>query len=255
MAIDPTDPRSPSRQIADELREEITSGRLAPGDALPSEKMLVGRFGTAPATARQAVRLLKEEGLVVAERGKGVYVKRQPPTIRLGSHRFSRQTRAEGKSAFEAEIERQGLEWGQEVLELAEVPAPEWVAEWLGVDAGATVFVRRRRNLVGDTPTQLADSYYRLDTVEDTAIRTPDTGPGGSYARLEEKGLTLERFREEIRIRMPTPTEVQGLRLTPGTPVAELRRIAFGASGPLEVLESVVSGDSHVFCYEFAAPE
>lgn len=255
MAIDPTDPRSPSRQIADELRDEITSGRLAPGDKLPSESALVGRFGTAPQTARQAVALLKAEGLVVSERGRGVFVKKQPPTIHMGSDRFSRKTRSSGKAAFEAEIEAQGRKWGQEILELAEVPAPDWVAEWFDVEPGTTVFVRRRRNWVDDDPTQIADSYYRLETVEGTAIRTHDTGPGGSYARLEERGHHLERFREEIAIRMPTPAETKALRLSPGTPVADLRRIAFTADGPVEVLTSVVAGDRHVFCYEFAAPE
>ncbi|GAA4983461.1 GntR family transcriptional regulator [Yinghuangia aomiensis] len=255
MGIDPTDPRPPSRQIADELREQIVSGDLEPGQPLPSESSLVATYGTSPTTARQAVRLLKEEGLVVSERGRGVFVKKQPPTIHMGSHRFSRKTRAEGKAAFEAEIEAQGRRWGQEILELADVPAPKWVAEWFGIEPGTEVFVRRRRNWVDDEPTQIADSYYQLPTVQDTAIRTEDTGPGGSYARLEEKGHRLERFREEIAIRMPSPDETKALRLSPGIPVAELRRIAFTAEGPVEVLTSVVAGDRHVFCYEFPAPE
>ncbi|UGQ10025.1 GntR family transcriptional regulator [Yinghuangia sp. ASG 101] len=255
MSIDPTDPRSPSRQIADELRAQIVSGALEPGAALPSESVLVETYGTSPTTARQAVRLLKEEGLVVSERGRGVFVRKHPPTIHMGSHRFSRKTRAEGKAAFEAEIEAQGRRWGQEILELADVPAPKWVAEWFGIEPETTVFVRRRRNWVDDDPTQIADSYYRLETVADTAIRTEDTGPGGSYARLEEKGLRLERFREEISIRMPSPDETKSLRLPPGIPVAELRRIAFTSDGPVEVLTSVVAGDRHVFCYEFPAPE
>lgn len=255
MGIDPTDPRSPSRQIADELREQIVSGELEPGQPLPSESALVSAYGTSPTTARQAVRLLKEEGLVVSERGRGVFVKKQPPTIHMGSHRFSRKTRAEGKAAFEAEIEAQGRKWGQEILGLEDVPAPAWVAEWFGIEPGTTVFVRRRRNWVDDEPTQIADSYYRLETVEGTAIRTEDTGPGGSYARLEEQGDRLERFREEISIRMPSPDETKSLRLAPGVPVAELRRIAFTAAGPVEVLTSVVAGDRHVFCYEFPAPE
>lgn len=60
--IDPTDPRSPSRQIADDLRIAIDSGELAPGSKIPSERELVERYGTAAQTARQAVSLLKAEG-------------------------------------------------------------------------------------------------------------------------------------------------------------------------------------------------
>jgi GntR family transcriptional regulator len=241
--------------MADDLRVKITSGELPPGGRLPSERMLVEEYGIAPATARQAVNQLKVEGLVVGFPGRGVFVKEQPLTISRGAQGFSRATRAEGKAAFQAEIEAQGRRWSQEVLELAEVAALDWVASWLGVEAGALIFVRRRRNWVDDAPVQIADSYYRLETVAGTLIREQDTGPGGSYARLEEAGHRLERFREEIAVRMPNPAEVRALRLAPGTPVAELRRIAFTEVGAVEVLASVVAGDRHRFVYEFPAPE
>jgi GntR family transcriptional regulator len=82
-----------------------------------------------------------------------------------------------------------------------------------------------------------------------------DTGPGGAYARLEERGLRLKRFREEITIRMPTPEEARGLHLGPGIPVAELYRIAYTDERPLEVFRAIMSGDSHTFAYDFDLPE
>jgi GntR family transcriptional regulator len=97
----------------------------------------------------------------------------------------------------------------------------------------------------------LADSYYKLETVSGTRIREHDTGPGGGYARLEEKGYRLERIREEIQLRMPTPDERRALRLDPGVPVARLHRIAFSNNEPIEVFEAVLAGDKHVFSYEF----
>ncbi|WP_282206309.1 GntR family transcriptional regulator [Kitasatospora fiedleri] len=255
MSINPTDPRSPSRQIADSLRDRITGGELAPGAALPSEREIVAEFGIAPQTARQAVALLKAEGLVVGVRGKGVFVREKPPIIRVGSDRFARHHRDSGKAAFQAEVESAGLQWRQEMLELAEVQAPKWVAEWFGIEPGSLVFVRRRRTWIENYPTQLADSYFRLDDVEGTAIREENTGPGGSYKRLEEKGYRLTKFREEIEARMPTPEESAALRLVPGTPVAELHRIAFAEETPVEVFKSVMAADRHVFAYEFPAPE
>ncbi|BFV58078.1 GntR family transcriptional regulator [Kitasatospora sp. CMC57] len=255
MTINPNDPRSPSRQIADSLRERISRNELAPGAALPSERELVAEFGTAPQTARQAVALLKAEGLVVGVRGKGVFVREKPPIIRVGSDRVARHHRDSGKAAFQAEVEAAGLQWRQEMLEMADVPAPAWVAEWFGIEAGATVFVRRRRTWIENYPTQLADSYFQLHTVEGTAIREENTGPGGSYKRLEEKGYRLTKFREEIEARMPTPDESSALRLVPGTPVAELHRIAFVGDDPVEVFRSVMAADRHVFAYEFPAPE
>jgi GntR family transcriptional regulator len=255
MSIDPTDPRPPSRQIADALRADIISGVLVPGAKLPSESQLVQAYGTASQTVKQAIGLLKAEGLVVGKKGSGNYVRLAPPITRMGMERFSRSQRAAGRAAQQAEAEKAGLTWRQEVLELAEVPAPEWVAEWFNIEASAPVFVRRRREWVADEPNQLADSYYLPEVVRGTAITELKTGPGGSYARLEEVGHVIARFREEIRIRMPSPDEVRGLRLSPGVPVVQLRRIAFDESGPVEVFESIMAGDRFSFIYEFDAPE
>ncbi|MBC3844581.1 GntR family transcriptional regulator [Streptacidiphilus sp. 4-A2] len=260
MHIDPTDSRSPSRQIADDLRAQITAGVLAPGDQLPSERQLVETYGTAAQTARKAISLLKSDGLAEGERGRGVFVKRPKPMVRVGSDRYARHLRTGGQAPFQAEVESMGLEWRQEILELAEVPAPDWVAQWFEIPAGSRVFVRRRRTWIETMPTQLADSYYELDTVAGTRLLEEHTGPGGGYARLEEAGFKLTRFREELETAMPTPSEVKALQLRPGVPVVHLHRIAFStkegdAERPVEVFEAVMAGDSHKFAYEFPAPE
>src|SRR4051794_16131174 len=106
--IDRTDDRPPYRQIASALRKSITSGKLAPGEKLPSEAELIDHFGVARMTVRQAVQELRGEGLVVAEHGKGVYVRSVPPVRRLASDRFARQHREEGKAAFLVEAEATG---------------------------------------------------------------------------------------------------------------------------------------------------
>src|ERR1700761_5999109 len=52
------------QQIADTLREEIHTGRLAPGTKLPSETQLVERFGASRDTVRDSTKLLIQAGLV-----------------------------------------------------------------------------------------------------------------------------------------------------------------------------------------------
>jgi len=255
MSIDPTDPRSPSKQIAAVLRAGIESGEMTPGSKLPSERELADTYGVAPQTAREAMKILKNEGLAVGQSGKGVFVRKTPPLIRMGIERFSRAKRAAGLAAQKSEAVSLGLSSRQEVLELAEVPAPEWVAAWYGIEAGAPVFKRSRREWVNEEPNQIADSYYRPEIVEGTAIKEQSTGPGGSYARLEERGHILTRFHEEIRTRMPSPDEVRILRLPPGTPVVTVLRIAMTHDGPIEVFSSVMNGASVTFVYDFDAPE
>jgi DNA-binding FadR family transcriptional regulator len=66
------------RQLAELLRQEISSGRLQPGQKLPSETTLVQRYGIARETARRAVAVLRAEGIVGVVRGHGVVVREQP---------------------------------------------------------------------------------------------------------------------------------------------------------------------------------
>lgn len=68
------DPRPPYQQAADTLRNEITSGKLKAGEQLPSHRELQERFNIANMTARSALRVLREEGLIYTVMGRGSYV-------------------------------------------------------------------------------------------------------------------------------------------------------------------------------------
>jgi DNA-binding FadR family transcriptional regulator len=62
--------RLPAYQLlADELRAEITSGRLQPGERLPPEPELCVRSGVSRSTVREALRLLASQHLIVTTRG------------------------------------------------------------------------------------------------------------------------------------------------------------------------------------------
>lgn len=57
------------REVAARLREEIRAGRLRPGDRLPAEDEIPSIYGVAVETGRRAIRLLRQEGLVVVRHG------------------------------------------------------------------------------------------------------------------------------------------------------------------------------------------
>src|SRR5690349_8192485 len=61
-------------QVADALRVEIGSGKLAPGEKVPSIRKLADRFGVAPMTAQNAIEVLRNEGLVYTSLGRGTFV-------------------------------------------------------------------------------------------------------------------------------------------------------------------------------------
>jgi len=75
--LDPNDPRPPYQQVANSLRAAILTRSLSPGEKLPSGSQLAHRYGVARMTVQQAVRLLRDEGLVVSRQGSGVYVRQR----------------------------------------------------------------------------------------------------------------------------------------------------------------------------------
>ncbi|MEU9603996.1 GntR family transcriptional regulator [Streptomyces sp. NPDC048057] len=68
------DRRPPYQHAADELRREIKAGRYKPGEQLPSYRELQERFGVANMTARSALSVLREEGLIYTIQGRGSFV-------------------------------------------------------------------------------------------------------------------------------------------------------------------------------------
>ena len=75
MALDPDDPRPPYQQVANLLRAAILTRKLAPGEKLPSGNELAKRYGVARMTVQQAIRVLRDEGLIVSRQGSGVFVR------------------------------------------------------------------------------------------------------------------------------------------------------------------------------------
>ena len=75
MTLDPDDPRPPYMQIANALRAAILTKQLAPGDQLPSGNELAKRYSVARMTVQQALRVLRDEGLIVTRQGSGVFVR------------------------------------------------------------------------------------------------------------------------------------------------------------------------------------
>jgi DNA-binding transcriptional regulator YhcF (GntR family) len=73
--LDPDDPRPPYQQVANALRAAILTRTFQPGDKLPSGPQLAERYGVARMTVQQAIRLLRDEGLVVSRQGSGVFVR------------------------------------------------------------------------------------------------------------------------------------------------------------------------------------
>ncbi len=216
MAIDRTSDRPVYKQVADALRAAVQSGELPEGSPIPSETELMERYGVSRNSARSAVALLRIEGVVLTEHGRGSFVRSQRPLRRLSSSRYSESKRQGGRRPLQAEAQEQGLKAEQDFLG-TEVVQPS--------------------------------------IAQGTAIERPDKIERGVHAELElGLGHKLDHFTEELTFRMPTPDEARRLALTSGIPVVRLLRTLYDDSDqPLEVSDFLLAGDSHVLVYEVPA--
>lgn len=252
--LDRQSDRPPFRQIADHLRALIDSGQVRPGERLPSEADLISHYGVARMTVRQAIQELRTEGRVVAEHGRGVFVRNPAPVRRLASDRFARKHREAGQAAFLAEAEKAGVRPTVDQIEVVTAEPSEPVKERLRLSDGDQVILRSRRYLADDRPIEVAVSSLPLAIAAGTPIMDANPGPGGIYARLEDEGHTLDRFVEEVTARMPTTDERRRLQLADGVPVLVVVRTAYDTNGlPVEVCDTVKAAPAYVLEYDFPA--
>lgn len=74
------------QQIAEQLKEEIMSGKLKQGEYLPSIRGLAKDLKISVITTMKAYEQLAEEGLVTAVQGKGFYVNAQYSDMLMEQH-------------------------------------------------------------------------------------------------------------------------------------------------------------------------
>jgi len=81
MQLNTDDSRPPYVQVAEQIRTEIARGTLKAGDRVPSVRELSQRYGVASMTAQNALRVLRDEGLIYGVVGRGSFVRHQavPP--------------------------------------------------------------------------------------------------------------------------------------------------------------------------------
>ena len=67
-----------SRRLFEQLAEQIKSGRLSPGERLPTEQQLTRAAKVSRTVVREAVAALRAEGLVITRQGVGAFVSAEP---------------------------------------------------------------------------------------------------------------------------------------------------------------------------------
>jgi DNA-binding GntR family transcriptional regulator len=169
--------RSLRHSLASELRARIRSGEWRPGDRIPSEPELARRRTVSRSSMRAAITLLEEEGFVNRKQGSGTYVTYRPALRNDIGRNFGVST----------QIASTGLEPGAVDVRSGVEPAPDFVAEALGLEPGEPVSTLRRvRTADGRRVVDMTD-WCRTDHLP------PEELPaiGSIYAALDERELTV----------------------------------------------------------------
>jgi GntR family transcriptional regulator len=214
LKVDKTSRLPAYAQLANILRSSISSGEYAPGEKLPAESALAKSHGVSAMTARQAVSVLEEEGLVRRIQGKGTYIRK----IKVSASSF-------GLGTFE-EVFADRDHLTVQIINAAVKKTPGYEREVLELDTKQPIIMVERVILHNNQPFTLHVSYTKFDptspSVEsmlDTVVLTELIFQEG-YSNFKRGALHL------------IPTQLQNkeaklLNLEPGKSVFKLEHLFY----------------------------
>ena len=249
-----TQGRTLYRAIASDLRKLITTGELAPGATLPTEKDVAEQYKVSRNTVRLAFDQLASEGLITSTRGRGREVRRREPVWIYASRSESRaRRRPSGVDSWVDDMHAQGREAATSIS-IAVVQAPGDVASRLKIAPGELVCVRRRVRLADGQPWNINDSYYSMELAKEfPELLDPSDVTTGITVHLADRGYAQKYYIDELTCRMPTPEESNTLQIGPGIPVMCHTRTGHGDTAPIRVTITILPGDRHRMLYEIPA--
>lgn len=240
------------QQIAANLRYRIRKGELGPGAQLPTEPELCETYGASRTTIRNAISVLQAEGLVIAEHGRGTFVRSKRFLTWDGNTFGSRRVRANaGADTFTTLVADQGIHEATQDVRCEVLEASDEVAALLNLEADRQVLARRRIMFTEGEPSMIGDSYYPWLMVAQTRLPNPADIPEGDDQELENAGHVAAWYDDRITMRMPTPEEADTLLIGPGVPVGRVTRVSVEESGArCELYEQIFPGDRYQIHYE-----
>lgn len=225
-------------RIADDIRLRIERGELAPEDPLPTLHELAHQWHCSMTSARAAVALLKEQGLISGSRGK-------PPVVRTSPQRVSRSSdrhKLEKDMVRRPEHERRRIgaaemDMGIPIYQLElradydVVPACADLAARFKVDPGAELL---RRVYETADPASGRRLSWSVSYVPHELFRPHpellDPGrepwPGGTQHQLYVAGIELAQIVDEVSAAMPTTVDAQVWGMDRGVPMLHIRRVS-----------------------------
>ncbi len=186
--------RQDRRPLPVQLREEILAiieqEELRPGDRLPTEAAIAHRFGVARTTAREALKLLEQDGIVDVRHGSGRYLSQVASLERP-------ITRLESVTEMMAAL---GYAVTNRVISVALRGADGEEAAAFGLAEGEAVIDLERIRLHGEEPL-----IYSVDVIPRAVIEGPIEAvdwSGSLLGLLEANGARVISAMAQLRVEM-----------------------------------------------------
>jgi DNA-binding GntR family transcriptional regulator len=216
VPLDRTSPVPLYFQVASKLEQLIESGQMPAGGRLENEVELADRLGVSRPTMRRAIQYLVERGLLVRKRGIGTQIVH--PKVR----------RPVELSSLYDDLAKSGRSPRTQVRTLEVMPAPDHVAEALGVPEGTEVTWIERLRFAAGEPLALMHNAVPVDVLR---LRREDLEERGLYELLRAAGYLPRMADQVVGARAATAAEARLLGDPRGAPVLTMTRTAWDASG------------------------
>jgi GntR family transcriptional regulator len=211
-------------QLKETVKALIASGKLKPGDMLPSEFALSEELGISRLVVHRAFRELVTEGLLIRKRAKGTFV--SPPS--------KRGYDVVGPLLSMTELSRNGMAPQNTILTQEVISAEGVVRSELGLAQGARVVHLYNLRLVNGLPLAVEDMYFPADRFPALADMKLDNT--SVYAALEQRyNAHPQEACDVVSAGSATRDEARFLGINKGAPVMRVQRTSTDRQGlPVE---------------------
>jgi GntR family transcriptional regulator len=232
-------------QLEQLLRERIESGKLKPGDALPSEAELCSTFRVSRTVIRQALNKLCQDGIVYKEKGRGTFVAK--PKLQ---EKFVQRT-----YGFYQEMRERGLVVESKVLEHELVDSPAGIRALLKLTKGQKVVKTSRLRSVNKELIMFTTTYVRSDLCP--GLEKEDLTNRSLYQLLWDKyGLKISYGHRTLEALAASKYEADMLKVSRRSPLIYLESVSYLEDDtPIEYFEAWHRGDKCKFAIELVPAE
>jgi GntR family transcriptional regulator len=242
------------RQIAEELRGQIQSGNLKPGQQLATEGELKERFGASRNTIRDAIKWLISLGLVETRPGQGTFVVAtvDPFITTLNADPMTGLGGGEG-ATYLSQVSAKARQPSYTEPQVEIQKALGDISARMRVPEGTSVISRHQRRFIDETPWSLQTSFYPRGFVAQGAerlIEADDIEEGTVTYLAKTLGLRQVSYQDWIKVRAPDDNEAQFFNLPQDGRVGvfEIFRTAFDQTGtPMRLTVTVFPTDRNQF--------